>query len=541
MSKTHKIILIIITLISFCLRFYQANNYPPLLWDEAAIGYNAYSILKTGRDEHGQLLPLIFKSFGDYKPGIYIYLTVPFVAIFGLTPLAVRLPSILIGSLMPLFLYFLIKAISPKSDKVALISAILLTFNPWNLHFSRGAWETNILTFQLILASLLFLKKKYFPSAIIFALGLYTYQAGKMIAPLIIFSLLVANFKTTKKDFKNLLTKFIFPLFILSLPIIYGLLFSQDSNRLKVLSLTSYPRSNEEKELIIKESSQFDYTLFHSQPIFFLRNFCSRYFNHFSTRFLFFEGDWQNLRHSAPYIGVLLYPSLIFLVIGLLNYSSTSLFFLLWLVFAPIPGALTRDTVTAVRTLSMSIPLIYFIALGLNSTLTYLKKYSHLIYSSSILLIFFSFFLSFLYYQDLYYYHLVKKDPIQLLYGYQQAIDFVVKNKEKYKDSNIYFTDFYGQPYIYYLFYTKYPPQIYQQQSHIIEGSNGDTGIVRQIDNLYFRTAHFDFIKENPHTLGIFAQEEVYRQNLESRPEFKKFIPLSPINTISTFYAYEQE
>ncbi len=128
-----------------------------------------------------------------------------------------------------------------------------------------------------------------------------------------------------------------------------------------------------------------------------------------------------------------------------------------------------------------------------------------------------------------------------MLYGYQQAIDFVVKNKEKYKDSNIYFTDFYGQPYIYYLFYTKYPPQIYQQQSHIIEGSNGDTGIVRQIDNLYFRTAHFDFIKENPHTLGIFAQEEVYRQNLESRPEFKKFIPLSPINTISTFYAYEQE
>jgi hypothetical protein len=136
---------------------------------------------------------------------------------------------------------------------------------------------------------------------------------------------------------------------------------------------------------------------------------------------------------------------------------------------------------------------------------------------------------------------MIQKDPDQLLYGYQEAIKYVIANREKYKDSQIYFTDYYGQPYIYYLFFSKYPPKLYQQQSHLTDNIHGDTGIVKQVDNLNFRTAHFDFIRENPGVLGIFAQEEVYRQGLESRPEFSQFIPLSPVNTISTFYAYHQD
>ena len=75
------ILLILITLLSFLLRVVNIN-FPPLLWDEAALGYNAYSIIKTGMDEFGKFLPLIFKSFGDYKPGLYVYLAIPFVKLF---------------------------------------------------------------------------------------------------------------------------------------------------------------------------------------------------------------------------------------------------------------------------------------------------------------------------------------------------------------------------------------------------------------------------------------------------------------------------
>jgi len=70
MTLKNKNIMFLTTIffIGFLIRFYLSSTYPPLLWDEAALGYNSYSILKTGKDEYGSVLPIIFKSFGDYKP-----------------------------------------------------------------------------------------------------------------------------------------------------------------------------------------------------------------------------------------------------------------------------------------------------------------------------------------------------------------------------------------------------------------------------------------------------------------------------------------
>jgi len=541
MKSKNKLFLIIIVLVSFLIRIYQSQQYPSLLWDEAALGYNAYSILETGKDEYGQILPIIFKSFGDYKPGFYVYLCLPFVKLFGLNQLSTRLPSIILGSLLPLFIFLLIKEISSKSHKVALIAAFITAFNPYNIHFSRGAWETNILTVELVLACFLFYrylnrhKAKYLLlSAITFGLTLFTYQAGKMISLFLIIILFILNFKSL--NLKKTIISFIIPLGILTLPILYGLVFSSNSNRLKVVSLLSYPRSEQETQTIINETNQLDYSLFYSQPIFFVKNFLSRYFNHFSPRFLAFEGDWQNPRHSAPYIGVILYPSLIFLFIGIFfglsrkKIDHLNLFFFLWLLVAPIPAALTRDSIQAVRSMSLSIPLIYFISLGL---FAFFQKFKSKILFLFIIIVYL---LSFIYYFDLYLNHTVKKNPIDYLYGYKQAIDYVQKNQNRF--SRIYLTDYYQQPYIYYLFYSKYPPLNYQQQANL-EDASLDTGKVKIIDNIRFETAQFNFIKDHPGTLGIFSQEEIYRQGIDQQPEFSQFIPLSPIGNISTFYAYE--
>ena len=541
MKIKNKILLVLIVVIAFLIRIYQVNNYPSLLWDEAALGYNAYSILETGKDEYGQILPIIFKSFGDYKPGFYVYLCLPFVKLFGLNQLTTRLPSVILGALLPLLIYLLIKEISPKSHKVALIAALITAFNPYNIHFSRGAWETNILTFELVLACFYFYrylnrqKSKYLLlSAIIFGLTLFTYQAGKMISLFLILILFILNLKSL--NIKKTIVNFITPLGIFALPIAYGLLFGNNSNRLKVVSLFSYPRSEIETQTIINETNKLDYTVFYSQPIFFVRNFLSRYFNHFSPRFLAFEGDWQNPRHSAPYIGVILYPSLIFLVIGLFfglsrkKIDNLNLFFFLWLIVAPIPAALTRDSIQAVRSMSLSIPLIYFISLGL---FAFFEKFKS---KFVILIIILVYLLSFKYYFDLYLNHMVQKSPIDYLYGYKQAVNYVIKNQNRF--NRIYMTDYYQQPYIYYLFYSQYPPQKYQQQAKL-EDASLDTGKVKIIDNIQFETAQFNFIKDHPGTLGIFSQEEIYRQGIDKKPEFNQFIPLSNISGISTFYAYE--
>lgn len=538
--KQPKIFLTLIFFVSFLIRSIFIYK-TPLLWDEAALGYNAYSILQTGRDEYGQLLPLIFKSFGDYKPGFYVYLCLPFVKLFGLNLFTVRLPSIILGSLLPVFLYLLIKKISPKSHKIAIIAALVTAFNPYNIHFSRGAWETNILTCELVLATYFFYsylqkqKSKYlFFSALILGLSLFTYQAGKMISLFLVIILFLINLK--KINLKKIFFSFILPLGILALPIAYGLLFNSNSNRLKVVSLFSYPRSETETQTIINETNQVDYNIFYSQPTFFVRNFLSRYFNHFSPKFLTFEGDWQNPRHSAPYIGVLLYPSLIFLFIGIffalthLKKQPINQFFILWLLVSPIPAALTRDSIQSVRAMSFSVPLVYFISLGL---FAFFEKFKSKLVLLAILVAYLA---SFIYYGDLYLNHMVKKAPYDFLFGYQQAVEFTLKNQDKYQ--NIVFSDYYGQPYIFYLFFSQYSPEIYQQKANL-SGDSLDTGKVESLNNIQFKTPDFQVIKNTPGTLAIFSQEEIYRQEINKKDEFKNFIPLSPISNISTFYAYE--
>src|SRR3989304_3731682 len=108
LRKTRLLLFLILLLASF-LRFWRLDSFPALNADEAAIGYNAYSLIETGKDEHGNAWPIHFQSFNDYKPGLYFYLVLPFVKVLGLNEWAVRLPGATLGVLTVLTLYFLVK------------------------------------------------------------------------------------------------------------------------------------------------------------------------------------------------------------------------------------------------------------------------------------------------------------------------------------------------------------------------------------------------------------------------------------------------
>jgi len=155
-------LLTVIIFIGAFLRFYQLGFNPPsLTWDEASIGYNAYSILKTGKDEYGNLFPISIRSFDDYKPPVYTYLTVPFIAALGLNEFSVRLPAAIIGVFFVVVIYFLVKELLQKWDKkfyetVSCASALFIAISPMSLQFSRAAFEGNIGLFFLMLALLLF-------------------------------------------------------------------------------------------------------------------------------------------------------------------------------------------------------------------------------------------------------------------------------------------------------------------------------------------------------------------------------------------------
>src|SRR3989344_8867341 len=120
-KRMQLLILLAIISLAVVLRFYKLGQNPPgLYWDETVFGYDAYSLLKTGKDHHGVTLPLFFESFGDWKLPVYHYLLVPSIAVFGLNEFAVRSPSAFLGTLTVPLLYFLVKKLfsNGKSESI---------------------------------------------------------------------------------------------------------------------------------------------------------------------------------------------------------------------------------------------------------------------------------------------------------------------------------------------------------------------------------------------------------------------------------------
>ena len=140
----NKFLLPLIIILGLFLRLWQLPNLPPSLnWDEVSLGYNAYSILKTGRDEWGTKLPLIFRAYGDYKLPVYIYASIPFIALFGLNLWTVKIISVLAGTALIYIACLTVKKIT-KNQFLSLVAAALIAFSPWSIFLSRIALEANL-------------------------------------------------------------------------------------------------------------------------------------------------------------------------------------------------------------------------------------------------------------------------------------------------------------------------------------------------------------------------------------------------------------
>ena len=536
-------LLIIIFLLAAFLRFYQLISVPPSLnWDETALGYNAYSILKTGKDEYGKFLPLVFKSFGDFKPGIYVYLTVPFVALFDLSEFAVRAPSALFGVLTVGILFFLVKELF-GNKKIALIAAFFLAISPWHLLLSRPAFEANIALFLNLLGIFFFLKfikKRTIFSFLFFAfsflISLYTYQVSKLIVPLFTIGLILFWFREViglpKKYFL-----IAFGFLLLAFPIYYGSIFGSQGGRFEVFSVFSYPSTGQMMEKLAKEDEttvgSLPFQFFHSQPYQFGRTILSNYLNHLSPRFLFFEGDFQNQRTKIPDNGMMYFFDIVFLLFGLYAFFKTKLdrqkyFLLFWLAVSPLPAALTRDQVSPIRAFNLVVPLVILSAFGawfLLEKIKTLPKIPFLILAVFGVLMFWN--ISFL--LDSYFIHYPKIASREWLYGYKEAVEVAQQNYNDFK--KIIFTTVYNEPYIFVLFDTKYPPAKYQPQAKLryLRGPL-DVGEVMGFDKFDFRAVNYPGDLDLKNTLLVAGANEIPPDELERDVRLGKVEIVKEIN-----------
>lgn len=179
----------VILLIAAYMRIYQLGEIPyGLIPDEAIRGYDAYSLLQTGADSFGEPWPLFLRSFEDYTPALYSYLSVPFMAIFNLSVLSTRLASAVVGVFTVALTYQFARR--TFGDAAALIAALLLAMSPWHILASRTGTEWNLLAFGPILTIMLAYRGLTRPRYLIAAgvaagISLYGYAPIKAFLPIL--------------------------------------------------------------------------------------------------------------------------------------------------------------------------------------------------------------------------------------------------------------------------------------------------------------------------------------------------------------------
>lgn len=522
--------LFLIVVLAGILRFYQLGKNPPSLdWDEASLGYNAYSILKTGRDEYGRFLPLSFRSFDDYKPPLYVYLTVPSVAFFGLNEFSVRFPSAFAGVVAVLLTYFLVKELflysSPRRShdfplnqvqgsachlrvgKVALLSAFLLAISSWHLQFSRAAFEANV-ALTLIIAGAVFwfkgLKRSCFLpfSILFFILSLYTYHSPRIMVPLLVLGFAYYHRKKLLSVKKEVVLSGLIAVLLL-LPLVFS--FTKEGGRR--LSSVAVITPSDKLAISIKKMEEDrqrgDYlgVLLYNRRIFYLKEVIGGYLDHFNFDFLFLKGDSPGRHHAADF--GMLYPlDLPFILVGIFylfqSKQSRPLFW--WFLVAPVASSLTTGTPHAVRAL-LYLPIYQiFTAFGMASLAQCFLRKKINVY----LLIFTFYLLLFTFYLHMYYVHTPYEYSQWWQYGYKQAINKAIELDKKNNYQKIIFTYKYDQPYIYYLFYGKIDPAWYQKNW------DQEFGRFKRVVGKYeFRNINWDEDKRLKNTLIVGSSEEI--------------------------------
>jgi len=471
------IALLLITFLGLILRLYQIVNVPPSLdWDEVSLGWNAYSILKTGTDEFGVAHPLMIRSFNDYKPAGYVYSLIPFLVVFGKTDFAVRLPSVLAGALAVPILYFLILDLltifkwKSNKTKISLLSTLFLSISPWSIQFSRGAFEANVALTATLLGIFLINRYVLRTRFLYLMLGVtslfvsfYTYHSAKVFVPLIIIIFVVFFWKNFWNAKKAALTAVLLMLIFIAPTIksTFG-----DSNgvgsRFSGVSVFSSTNLVSEKEALDHKKSLDQLVgnkigvINDSRNLFYIRQIFQNYLSHFDINFLFIKGD-DNNRHHAPNVGLNYLWQLPLILFGLVQIwkgtKRLAVFLSAWLLVAPLASSVAVAAPHAIRSLPMLPVLCLLSAIGLMEILKSVQRKYLIILPA----LFFIFVGNFFYFHQ-YFAHYPKENSSDWQYGYKQMVEKVLRLSKGYSEVNV--TNVYDQPYIYFLWYGNFSPEI---------------------------------------------------------------------------------
>lgn len=499
MSKKWTIIFFFFLLfVAIFLRASKITENPPgLYWEEVALGYDAYSLLKTGADHHGNVLPIIaLESFGDWKPALYAYLIIPFIAFFDLGALAVRMPSLLAGISIVIGSFFFARRLGQKP----LIAMAVAAIAPWAIHFSRAGWESHVSAALILWGMYCGLqsagKKIRFgwalASVILLGLSLYTYHAARITVPLLAVGLIVYVFAilhekkaSPNKFFRENLIKLVgltAIVLLLVTPFLQNLNSPALLQRGKETSIFSDISVIEESNTL-RENSEYSLLsrILYHRYILFGGEILKNYSSHFNLDFLFISGDAQP-RHSPQFFGHLYHLEFIFLIFGMVAWykkrSPEKKLVAFWLLVSIIPGSITYASPHSLRMLAGFPVFTLLIASGIE----YLYgEYGEWLGKSrqKFLPLFFLIVVGFYSVEvAAFWRHYTKIYPVEYAVewqvGYEEMISELSTSMQANPDLPVFVSRDMGRPAMYYWFYTKTDPRLVQVTNNTAKKDQGE-------------------------------------------------------------------
>lgn len=494
-------LLIFVIFIGTIVRLWKITTLPfPPNGDELAFGYYGWSLLHFGTDEYGNFLPFNFPSIGDYKyPGM-AYLNIIPAALFGLSEITARFWSIVSGiALIPLI--YLLTNLLFKNRSLALIAALITALSPWSIILSRLGYENHpALTLTVAgfvcLLSIKAQRKKIQTlllalSFALLTLATFTYAAERIFIPLMLCVLIGLSFS---KSFSHLRKSAVILLVILTVTVAISLISWQNRGRAEAVMWKGATASEQNRlqELYIEAGTSpvrlppVLTRLFHNKIRVSVEDFLYRYSNHFSPKFLFFEGEAAIER--IPDTGMLPLILIFFLPFGLLflltpQNKQPAIFILAWLLFAPLPSALTFGE-PHINRASLMIPAITIIsAFGFWQLLNLFSGRKKLWLGIGII---FAFFINSLYPLN----QIFVQKPVNKPWVSEQVNKALVADiltlKQRYQAVVLP-----KDEYIFFLFYGKISPQEFLQKAAIkpaLRQNSWDR--VERIDNIFFNMGY---------------------------------------------------
>lgn len=471
--KKHNAVLILILTVATFIRLWSVTTIPVGVHrDQILFDWNAYSILKTARDEHGRFMPLSFEGFGIADYPLAIYLRVPFVAIFGFTNLAGRV-GIVFYSIVTIFLIYKLAQKLFADEVTALISAVVATFFSWHFFMSRTGYTISMYALMFLLWGiywLLFGKHRWqsVVGGIFLALTCFTYAAYYFFLPPFLLLLAVAFLPKLKKD-KDIRLGFAMA-FLLTL-LAFVIFWVPSLKRAPQAAFyykdpgIRFQWADKPVGEVLAQGKPYDFTerILHEPRMAYVFKAIDNYIAGFSTNFWLKTG--RGFESNVDGFGNLLIYEPALILIGLLRLiwlrSKLGLFLLLWVIAGPLASTFTKDVATT-RLMQMIPPFVFLEAFAFKYLIfdLFLKLKPKLLSLLALALVFAPIlFINALYF-DAYFRHMPAYAGRWWYKGYLEVVDVM----NKYPDKTVYFKGKADFAYLFVVFKNKYDPALFQRQ-----------------------------------------------------------------------------